>query len=65
MTTSVDPLDAVVTDPGHYRAVSENERVRVRVLECTDAPGDSKHDHEHPGSSMHALTAFRRRLGPD
>ena len=53
----------MVTDPGHYRVVLENER--VRVLECTDAPGDSKHDHEHPGSFMHALTAFRRRLGPD
>ncbi len=60
MTTSVDSVDPVVTDPDRYRVVFENER--VRVLEYTDAPGDRTHDHEHPDSVMYALSSFRRRL---
>ena len=60
MTTSLDSLDPVVTDPERYRVVFENER--VRVLEYTDAPGDRTHDHEHPDSVMYALSSFRRRL---
>ncbi len=60
MTTSVTSLDPVVTDPEHYRVIFENER--VRVLEYTDVPGESTHDHEHPDSVMYALASFRRRL---
>ncbi len=60
MTTSVDSLDPVVTDPERYRVIFENER--VRVLEYTDSPGDRTHDHEHPDSFMYALASFRRRL---
>ena len=60
MTTSVDPLDPVATDPERYRVIFENER--IRVLEYTDAPGDRTHDHEHPDSFMYALAPFRRRL---
>ena len=60
MTTSLDPLDPLVTDPERYRVIYENER--IRVLEYTDAPGDRTHDHEHPDSFMYSLASFRRRL---
>jgi quercetin dioxygenase-like cupin family protein len=58
--TSVDAPDPVITDPDRYRVIFENES--VRVLEYTDSPGDSTHDHAHPDSVMVALTSFRRRL---
>ena len=60
MTTSVDRLDPVVTDPDRYRVIFENER--VRVLEYTDRPGDRTTMHEHPDSVMYTLSSFRRRL---
>lgn len=53
-------LDPVVTNPGHYRALFENER--VRVLEYVDEPGDRTTLHEHPDSVMYTLSSFRRRL---
>jgi beta-alanine degradation protein BauB len=53
-------LDPVVTNPGHYAVVFENER--VRVLEYTDEPGDRTTPHEHPDSVMYTLSSFRRRL---
>jgi len=53
-------LDPVVTNPGFYRAVFENDR--VRVLEYVDHPGDATTPHAHPDSVMYTLTAFRRRL---
>jgi hypothetical protein len=52
--------DPVVTNPGFYKVVFENDR--VRVLEYTDAPGDATTDHRHPDSVMVTLSAFRRRL---
>jgi quercetin dioxygenase-like cupin family protein len=54
---SVDP---VVTNPGHYQVVFENDQ--VRVLEYTDQPGDRTTPHEHPDSVMYTLSSFRRRL---
>jgi len=53
-------MDPVATNPEHYKAVFENER--VRVLEYTDRPGDVTTPHAHPDSVMYTLSAFRRRL---
>jgi hypothetical protein len=52
--------DPVTTNPGLYRVVMENER--VRVLEYQDRPGDRTTPHAHPDSVMITLSAFRRRL---
>ncbi len=59
MTTSVS-TDPVVTDPGFYSVVFENDR--VRVLEYHDRPGDRTHEHAHPDMVIIPLTTFRRRL---
>ncbi len=59
MTTSVS-TDPVVTDPGFYSVVFENDR--VRVLEYLDQPGDRTHEHGHPDMVIIPLTTFRRRL---
>lgn len=56
-------LDPVATNPGLYRVVFENER--VRVLEYRDVPGDRTTPHGHPDSVMITLTSFRRRLYVD
>ena len=53
-------LDPAVTNPGHYKVVFENDK--VRVLEYTDQPGDKTKPHEHPDSVMYTLSSFRRRL---
>jgi quercetin dioxygenase-like cupin family protein len=53
-------MDPTVTNPGLYRVVFENDR--VRVLEYLDKPGDRTTPHEHPDSVMHTLSTFRRRL---
>jgi len=53
-------LDPVRPNPGLYRVVMENER--VRVLEYRDQPGDRTTPHRHPDSVMHTLSSFRRRL---
>ncbi len=53
--------DPAVTDPGLYRVVFENDR--VRVLEYRDVPGDRTHPHGHPDSVMVTLSGFRRRVG--
>lgn len=52
--------DPVTTNPKLYRAVMENER--VRVLEYRDHPGDRTKAHRHPDSVMITLSSFRRRL---
>ena len=52
--------DPTVTDPGLYKVIFENER--VRVLEYRDQPGDRTHLHRHPDSVMVTLSAFRRRV---
>jgi hypothetical protein len=55
-----DDLDPVESNPGLYRVVFENER--VRVLEYEDRPGDRTTPHAHPDSVMVTLSGFRRRL---
>ena len=52
--------DPTTTDPDKYRAIFENER--VRVLEYRDEPGQTTSPHDHPDSVMYTLSAFRRRL---
>ncbi|GAA0817510.1 cupin domain-containing protein [Spirilliplanes yamanashiensis] len=52
--------DPTVTDPGAYRVLLENDR--VRVLEYVDQPGYTTSPHRHPDSVMVTLGAFRRRL---
>jgi hypothetical protein len=52
--------DPVVSNPGLYKVIFENER--VRVLEYRDRPGDATTPHGHPDSVMCTLTSFRRRL---
>ncbi len=52
--------DPIGTDPGLYRVVFENDR--VRVLEYRDQPGDCTHSHSHPDSVMVTLSSFSRRL---
>ena len=54
-------LDPAVSNPGHYKVIFENER--VRVLEYTDNPGERTTPHQHPDSVMYTLSTFRRRLG--
>lgn len=52
--------DPVTSNPEHYRAIFENEY--VRVLEYDDQPGDSTTPHVHPNTVMVTLSGFRRRL---
>jgi hypothetical protein len=52
--------DPTSTDPDKYRAIFENER--VRVLEYRDEPGQSTVPHDHPDSVMVTLSGFERRL---
>jgi len=59
----MDPHDPAVTDPGLYRVVFENHR--VRVLEYRDRPGDHTHPHRHPDSVMVTLSGFERRISAD
>ena len=56
--------DPTVTDSDKYKAVMENEH--VRVLRYHDEPGAKTNTHHHPASVLYALSAFRRRLSfPD
>ncbi len=50
--------DPLVTDPGLYQLLFENDR--VRVLQYRDHPGDATHAHSHPDSVMITLSSFRR-----
>src|SRR3954469_9330899 len=54
--------DAVQTDPDKYKAVLENEC--VRVLEYNDRPGERTHEHRHPAFVLYALSGFKRTLTP-
>jgi len=52
--------DAVETDAGKYKAILENEC--VRVLEYNDQPGEKTHQHRHPAFVLYALSGFKRTL---
>ncbi len=55
--------DPVITNPGLYTVIFENDR--VRVLEYRDTPGATTSPHWHPDSVMYTLSSFRRRLNAD
>ena len=52
--------DPVVTDGDKYKAILENDR--VRVLEYRDSPGQRTSPHHHPDYVLCTLSAFRHRL---
>jgi beta-alanine degradation protein BauB len=52
--------DPTISNPDNYKAIFENNR--VRVLEYRDEPGHSTTAHRHPDSVMVTLSAFERRL---
>lgn len=52
--------DPVVSNPGLYSVIFENER--VRVLEYLDHPGQESVPHDHPDSVMITLSSFSRQL---
>ena len=52
--------DPVQTDPDKYKAIFENEH--VRVLRYHDEPGGKTHMHYHCDTVMYALSSFKRRL---
>ena len=52
--------DPTATDPDKYKAIFENER--VRVLEYHDEPGQRTSPHDHPDCVMLTLSPFERRL---
>ncbi len=52
--------DPTCTDPDKYRAIFENDR--VRVLEYRDTPGAKTQPHRHPDSVMYTMSDFQRRL---
>lgn len=58
MNLPINDHDPVVTDPGLYTVIFENER--VRILEYRDHPGDATHPHRHPDSVMVSLASFTR-----
>lgn len=53
-------VDPVVSNPGLYSVLFENER--VRVLEYLDHAGLQSVPHDHPDSVMVTLSSFTRRL---
>jgi hypothetical protein len=53
-------LDPTATNPGLYKVIFENDR--VRVLDYLDKPGESTTPHLHPDSVMYPLSSFKRRL---
>ncbi len=52
--------DPTHTDPDKYRAIFENER--VRVLEYRDTPGARTHPHSHRDSVVFTLSTSQRRI---
>ncbi len=52
--------DAVQTDGDKYKVIFENDC--VRVLDYKDEPGDTTHQHRHPGFVLYALSAFKRSI---
>jgi hypothetical protein len=52
--------DAVYTDRDKYKAILENDC--VRVLEYSDRPGEKTRQHRHPAFVLYALSGFKRSL---
>ena len=52
--------DAVQTDGDKYKAIFENDCVRVR--DYRDSPGEKTHQHTHPAFVLYALGPFKRSI---
>jgi beta-alanine degradation protein BauB len=60
VTITASAQDAAQTDRDKYKAILENEC--VRVLEYIDGPGDKTHQHRHPAFVLYALSSFKRSI---
>lgn len=58
--THASAQDPLQTDGDKYRAILENDC--VRVLEYTDRPGNRTQQHRHPAFVLYALSSFKRTL---
>lgn len=52
--------DPVVTDGDKYKALFENDL--VRVLDYRDKPGEITHQHDHPAFVLYAISPFQRKI---
>ena len=57
VTEAQDPVEA---NPGKYRVLFENER--VRLLEYLDQPGEQSQPHEHPDHLVYSLSDWQREF---
>ena len=60
LSSSANAQDPTVTDGDKYKALLENDR--VRVLEYRDQPGEKTHEHSHPAFVLYALAPFKRQI---
>jgi hypothetical protein len=54
------PEDPVTTNPGKYKTIFENDR--VRLLEFQDKPGDVTVMHHHPSRLVYSLAPWKKRF---
>ena len=59
-STSAIAQDAIQTDGDKYKAIFENDC--VRVLDYKDSPGQKTQQHKHPAFVLYAFTAFKRSI---
>src|ERR1041385_7605891 len=52
--------DPVKLNPGRYKVLLDNDR--VRVLELRDKPGDKAALHSHPDYIVYAFAPFKRKF---
>ncbi|MEO8132585.1 MAG: cytoplasmic protein [Betaproteobacteria bacterium] len=58
--TAAFAQDSVQTDGEKYKAIFENEC--IRVLDYSDQPGQKTHQHRHPAFFLYALSPFKRTV---
>jgi hypothetical protein len=56
----ISSQDPVATNPGKYKTVFENDR--VRLLEFQDKPGDTTVMHHHPARLVYSLAPWKKRF---
>lgn len=57
---AVHAQDPVLTDGEKYKAIFENDC--VRVLDYKDVPGDQTNQHKHPAFVLYSLSNFKRSI---
>lgn len=60
LAASAFAQDAILTDGDKYRAILENDC--VRVLDYQDKPGEKTRQHRHPAFVLYALGPFKRTV---